>query len=65
MKKILLIIFVYFLLNTNSLYSQPIVFDKNKLEAVNVYMSLEQLMSRQVVKVVKDSAVKTSDQPTS
>jgi hypothetical protein len=64
MKKILLIIFVYFLLNTNSLYSQPIVFDKNKLEAVNVYMSLEQLMGRQVVKVVKDSAVKTSDQPT-
>ncbi|HEX5155179.1 MAG TPA: hypothetical protein VFW07_27245 [Parafilimonas sp.] len=64
MKKILLIIIGCFLFSTNTLYSQTIAFDKDKLQAVNVSLSLEQLMGRQVVKVIKDSAVKTFDQPT-
>ena len=64
MKKIALITFACLPLNTSNLYSQTIVFDKNKLEAVNVSVSVEQLMGRQVVKVIKDSAVKNSDQPT-
>src|SRR6266542_3911962 len=63
-KKILLMIISCFLLNTSNLYSQTIAFDKGKLEAVNVSMSVEQLMGRQVVKVVKDSVVETFDQPT-
>lgn len=64
MEKILLIIIVCLLLDTRNLYSQRIAFDKDKLEAVNVSMSVEHLMGKQVVKVIKDSAVKNSDQPT-
>src|SRR6266487_2633681 len=64
MEKILLIFIVCLFLNTRNLYSQRIAFDKDKLEAVNVSMSVEHLMGRRVVKVIKDSAVKNSDQPT-
>ena len=47
-----------------NLYSQAIKLIKEKLEAVNVSMSIEKLAGIQVVKVVKDSSVKESDQPT-
>jgi hypothetical protein len=44
--------------------SQTIKFDKNKLEPVNVKMSIEQRMGQEAVKVMKDSAVKEFDEPT-
>lgn len=52
------------LLIASDVYSQAIKFDKNKLEAVNVSMSTEKLMGKEVVKVIKDSAVKEVDEPT-
>lgn len=47
-----------------SLYSQTLKLDKNKLEAVNVSMSIEKFMGKEVAKVIKDSTVTESDQPT-
>ena len=45
-------------------YSQTVKFDSNKLEAVNVSMSIEMLKDKEVVKVIKDSSVKEYDEPT-
>jgi hypothetical protein len=47
-----------------SLNAQTIKLNKNSLDAVGVYMSIEKLMGREVVKVIKDSTVKESDEPT-
>jgi len=47
-----------------SLYSQTFKFDKNKLEAINSSVSIEKFMGKEVVKVIKDSTVLESDQPT-
>ena len=45
-------------------YSQTIKLDTNRLEAVNVLMSIEKLMGKEVVKAIKDSSVKEADEPT-
>jgi hypothetical protein len=45
-------------------YSQTIKPDSNRLEAVNVSMSIEKLMGKEVVKAIKDSGVKEVDEPT-
>jgi len=45
-------------------YSQTIKPDSNRLEAVNVSMSIEKLMGKEVVKAIKDSSVKEVDEPT-
>jgi hypothetical protein len=45
-------------------YSQAIGFDKRNLEANHVYMSIEKMNSKQVVKVVKDSTQNGADLPT-
>lgn len=52
------------LLGSFNLYAQAIKLDKNRLEAVNVSMSIEKLMGKETVKVIKDSTVKEADQPT-
>lgn len=58
-----LFIFVMILLSITS-FSQTIKLDSNSLEAVQVYMSIDKMMGRKVVKAVKDSAVKEVDEPT-
>jgi hypothetical protein len=50
------------LLSINS-YAQTIRLDTNRLEAVNVSISIEKLMGSEVVKAIKDSSVKESDEP--
>jgi len=45
-------------------YSQTIAFNKSNLEANHVYMSIEKMNGKQVVKVVKDSTQTGSDLPT-
>ena len=50
-------------LSMNS-YSQTIGFEKNNLEANRVYMSIEKMNGKQVVKVVKDSTQEGADLPT-
>ncbi|HEU5165514.1 MAG TPA: hypothetical protein VFU29_08245 [Chitinophagaceae bacterium] len=61
MNRILFIIGI--ILSTNS-YAQTIKLESGRLEAVKVYMSIEKLMGSQVVKAIKDSSVKESDEPT-
>ena len=64
MKNILLSAISCFVIFASNLQAQSIKFDKNNIEAVNVYMSVEKLMGKEVVKVIKDSSVKKADEPT-
>ncbi|MEO5583399.1 MAG: hypothetical protein ABIR66_11960 [Saprospiraceae bacterium] len=64
MKKIKFAALIMSLFVAINVCSQPIKFDKSKLEAVQVYLSVEKLMGKDVVKVIKDSTVKRSDAPT-
>ena len=60
MKTVLFILLVY----TFSAGAQTIEFKKENLEPVNVFMALDKLNKKSVVKVAKDSAVKEVDEPT-
>jgi len=60
-KSLFMIACIMFSMNSNS---QSIGFDKNNLEANRVYMSVEKMGNKQVVKVIMDSTVKKSDEPT-
>ncbi len=50
--------------STFNVLSLNIEFKKDNLQAVNVFMTLEKLDKKSVVKVAKDSAVKEVDEPT-
>ena len=63
-KKILSTITVAILFGSPDLFAQTIGFDKSNLEANHVYMSIEKMNGKQVVKVVKDSTQTGSDLPT-
>jgi hypothetical protein len=64
MKIIKLPLIVCCLLGAGNLYSQVIKLDKNTLETSQVLMSVEKIMGKDAVKVIHDSTVKGSDQPT-
>lgn len=57
------LVFMLMLLVSN-LNAQTIRLDTGRLEAVQVFMSVEKLMGSEVVKVIKDSTVKEVDEPT-
>lgn len=61
MNRFLLFMLMLFVRNLNA---QTIKLDTGRLEAVQVFMSIEKLMGSQVVKVIKDSTVKEVDEPT-
>jgi hypothetical protein len=48
----------------NNLHAQSIRFDKNNLEPVHVFMSVQKMTGKDVLKVIKDSSVKKVDEPT-
>lgn len=52
------------MLLVSNLNAQTIRPDTGRLEAVQVFMSVEKLMGSEVVKVIKDSTVKEVDEPT-
>lgn len=64
MKQVMLALATILLLHSSNLLSQTINFEKSKLQPVNVSMSIEKRMGKHVVKVIKDSSIKTFDQPT-
>lgn len=64
MKIISFALISYCLLGTMNLYSQTIRFEKDKLEPINVSMSVKELMGKDVIKVTKNPAIKEVDQPT-
>lgn len=61
MKRLIFTLFIWCFVCSFSLYSQTFKLDKNKIEAVNSSMSIEKFMGREVVKVIKDSAVTEVD----
>jgi len=64
LKNNLLLIACSFLVVWNNLYSQSIRLDSNSIESVKVTVSLEKLLGKQAIKVIKDSSVKEFDEPT-
>jgi len=64
LKKVLSTITVAILFGSPALFAQSIGFDKSNIEANHVYMSIEKMNGKQVVKVVKDSTQTGSDLPT-
>lgn len=61
MNRFLIFMFMLFVSNLNA---QTVLPDTAKLEAVQVFMSVEKVMGIEVVKVIKDSTVKDVDEPT-
>jgi len=64
MKTVILTLVGCCILCSDKLYGQTFNLTKDKLDGVNVSMSVETLMNKSVVKVTKDSAVKEFDEPT-
>jgi hypothetical protein len=58
------IIATLFLLSSMNLYSQAIKLGQSQLEANHVYLSLQKMMGKEAVQVIKDSTVKEADEPT-
>ena len=63
-KKTLSTIIVAILFGYPDLFAQTIGFDKSDLEVNRVYMSIEKMNGKKVVKVVIDSTVKGANEPT-
>ena len=64
MKNIFTFVICLITLIVNNLFSQSISLNKKNLEAVHVFMSVEKLMGKEIIKVIKDSSVKDVDEPT-
>ena len=64
MKSILRLAVSFLIISSNSLNGQLLKFDKTHLEAVDVSRSMEKLMGKEVLKVIKDSSLKAFDEPT-
>ena len=64
MKRIAILFVTFSLISAKSLQAQKIALGESTLLPVNVYMSVEKLMGKKVVKVVKDSSVNEFDEPT-
>jgi len=64
LKKGLLSTLVAFSFISPGLFAQTIGFEKSNLEANRVYMSIEKMNNKKVVKVVKDSSQRGADLPT-
>ena len=64
MKSILLALFICYFTSSSLLYAQTFKLDKTKLEAVNVSMSIEKLMGREVLKLAQDPTVTQANAPT-
>jgi hypothetical protein len=64
MKYLTSILTICIFLGLSDLNAQSIHFDATKLQPVNVSISIEKSMGKDVIKVIKDSTIKAVDQPT-
>jgi hypothetical protein len=64
MKNIFLPPIVCLLVFANNLHAQAISLDKSNLQPVNVFMSVEKVMGKDAIRVIKDSSVQGADEPT-
>jgi hypothetical protein len=64
MKRTQQIILTVFLLSSINLYSQTIKFDQSRFESNHVSVSMEKVMGKMALRVIKDSAMTEADEPT-
>ncbi|MFN4313851.1 MAG: hypothetical protein ACK4E0_06145 [Chitinophagaceae bacterium] len=64
MKRTISILLIFCFFVSAKSFSQSFKFEKSKLEPVGVYMTLEKIMGKEVLKVIKDSSIKEVDEPT-
>jgi len=64
MKNIFFSLLSCFAIFGNVLLAQSVSLNKNNIEPVNVFMSLEKMTGKEVIKAIKDSSVKEVDEPT-
>ena len=64
MKKVLIAIIFCSAQFANNSYAQAISMDKKNFEAVNVSISMENIMGKSAIRAVKDSNVQKADEPT-
>lgn len=64
MKRIILAFLCFFLIPVMNTYAQSIEFNEDRIEAVNVSLSIENVQGKKAIKVIKDSAIKRYDEPT-
>ncbi len=60
----IIIIFISLFVISKSLFAQKIKLEAENFAASNVFMSLEKMEGKKVVKVVADTSIKTFDEPT-
>ena len=53
-----------FLFCANTMHAQSISLEKSKIEPISIFISMEKMEGKEVIKVVKDSSVKEFDEPT-
>ena len=64
MKRIIFSIISCYLFGAINLYSQNVKLNRNNLAAINVSVSIDKLKGKEVLRIIKDSAVKAADEPT-
>lgn len=64
MEKVGFVLFCSFILGTKLLFAQSIILTNEKLKPVGVSAITKQLAGKTVLKVIKDSAIRESDEPT-
>jgi hypothetical protein len=64
MTKTFLTIHCFMVVFANLLYAQSVSMDKNNFEPVSVSASIETILAKKAIRVIKDSSVKEVDEPT-
>lgn len=64
MKRTILAFLSFFLIPVMNTYAQSIEFNEDRIEAVNVSLSIDKIQDKKAIKVIKDSAIKRYDEPT-
>ena len=63
MKNTHLLVVSLWLVSLN-LYSQEVKLDQSRFQSSHVYLSIEKMMGKEALRVMKDSTVKEADEPT-
>ncbi|MFH5883966.1 hypothetical protein ACG2F4_06610 [Halalkalibaculum sp. DA3122] len=64
MKQIILTFLSFLCITVTNTYAQSIGFNEDSVEAVNVFSSIENILGKKAIKVIKNSAIKKYDEPT-
>ena len=64
MKNTQLLVLSLCLLSSINLYSQAVKLDQGRFQGSHVYLSIEKMMGKEALQVIKDSTVTEADEPT-